>query len=79
MSTQHLLDELLALPLPERIALAQALWQSINEGPDTAGAEEERETMAEARQRDADLTSGSVPGRSHEQVMEAARHTLGCD
>jgi putative addiction module component (TIGR02574 family) len=76
MSTEQLRQELMALPLSERIEVAQSLWQSIHEemgpGPET----EEREAVLNARHRDQELTSGSVSGRTHEQVMEAARKTL---
>jgi putative addiction module component (TIGR02574 family) len=77
MSTEHL-NELLALPLPERVELAQALWQSIDQTPDLDSGQEEREAAALARRRDAELSSGAVSGRTHEQVMEAARRALGC-
>ena len=79
MANEQLTQELLALPLSERVDLAQALWQSINEAPGLATADEEREAVALAKQRDAELASGAVNGRSHEQVMETARRTLACD
>jgi putative addiction module component (TIGR02574 family) len=69
------LRQLLSLPLPERIDLAQALWQSIHEEPGV-GPDEERQAVDLARTRDAQLASGAVPGRTHEQVMEAARRAL---
>ena len=78
MSTEHI-DELLALPLAERVDLAEALWQSISEGTLLDPTAEEREAIAEARRRAAELRDGTVVGRTHEQVMEAARRALGCE
>jgi putative addiction module component (TIGR02574 family) len=78
MSTQQLVDELLSLPLPERVDVAQTLWQSINQAPGVDTIEEEREAIAEAKRRDAELTSSAVVGRSHEEVMTNVRRVLGC-
>ena len=79
MADDHLTQQVLALPLPERVALAQALWESINEAHDIDTHRSEREAVDQARQRDADLTSAAVVGRTHEEVMEAARRVLECD
>jgi Putative addiction module component len=61
--------------LEERIGLAEALWQSISEGLPAGG---QREAIDEAARRDAELTSGTVVGRTHEEVMQAARRATGC-
>ena len=75
MSTQQLTTEAMALPLSERVSLAQTLWQSIDAGlADT----EERDAMREAIRRDQELSSGAVVGRTHEEVMQAARRAIGC-
>jgi putative addiction module component (TIGR02574 family) len=76
MSTKELAREAMALPLAERVALAQTLWQSI-EGP-TAGsaADEVNWSVEEASRRDAELSSGKVVGRTHAQVMQAARKAI---
>lgn len=76
MSTQQLTNEAMALPLSERVSLAQTLWQSIDVGLADTG---EREAAHEAIRRDQQLSSGGVVGRSHAEVMEAARRTIGCD
>ena len=76
METRQLTEQLMALPLAERVDLAEALWQSIGEG---LRAGEEREAIMQARRRGAELASGSVPGRTHEEVMNAARRAIGCD
>jgi putative addiction module component (TIGR02574 family) len=74
MSTEQLIAEAMTLPLAERISLAQALWESIDAGlPDS----EERAAVNEAMQRDNELSSGKVTGRTHEEVMQAARRALG--
>jgi putative addiction module component (TIGR02574 family) len=76
MTTQQLIADAMALPLPERVELAQALWESIETGlPDM----EERAAVNEAIQRDEELSSGKVTGRTHEEVMQAARRALECD
>jgi len=76
MSTGQLKEEAMALPMAERVSLAQALWESIEAGlvdttPDMA--------VGEALRRDEELSNGKVIGRSHEQVMRAARRAIGCD
>jgi putative addiction module component (TIGR02574 family) len=74
MSAQQLTTEAMALPLSERVSLAQALWQSIEAG--RADADQD-ESVREAMRRDEGLSSGTVTGRSHEDVMDAARRALG--
>lgn len=76
MTTEQLIADAMMLPLAQRVSLAQALWESIDTGlPDT----DERSAVAEAIERDAELSSGAVTGRSHEEVMQAARRALECD
>jgi hypothetical protein len=75
MSTQQLTTEAMALPLSERVSLAQSLWQSIDTGlTDT----DEREAVREAIRRDQELSSGAVVARTHQDVMQAARRSIGC-
>ncbi|MFL6293566.1 MAG: addiction module protein, partial [Thermoanaerobaculia bacterium] len=69
-------QKVLALPLPDRIDLAQALWQSIDEAREGDANAEEREAVEQARRRDRELSAGTVEGRSHQQVMKAARQAL---
>ena len=74
MSTNQLIAEALALPVSERMKVAQALWESIDAGmPDV----DETATVAEAIRRDNELSSGRVTGRTHEEVMQAARLAIG--
>ena len=79
MSSEQLIERAMALPLAERMAQAQALWESLNEGPREFTVDDEDEAVGLAARRDADLTSGAVSGRSHEQVLSAARRALGCE
>ena len=75
MSTQQITAEAIALPLAERVSLAQALWQSIDVGlADT----DERGAVREAIRRDEELSSGAAVGRTHEEVMQSARRAIGC-
>jgi hypothetical protein len=49
--------------------------QSLDSEPaDTDG----RVAVKEAIRRDQELSSGSVTGRTHEEVMQAARRAIGC-
>jgi len=73
MSTEQLTADAMALPLADRVSLAQALWESINAGlPDA----DEPAAIAEAVLRDNELSSGKVAGRTHEDVMHTARRAL---
>ncbi len=76
MSTKELAKEAMALPLAERVALAQTLWQSIGGGNDKPVVEEVNWAIEEAAKRDAELSSGAVIGRTHKQVMRAARKAI---
>ncbi len=75
METRQLTEQLMALPLADRVDLAEALWQSIGEG---LPAGEEREAIEQATRRDAEMSSGAVRGRTHEEVMQAARQAIRC-
>lgn len=76
MSTRQLTDEALALPLAEKVSLAQALWQSIDAGlPDA----DERSAVRDAVRRDRELSSGRAPGIAHAEAMKAARRMIGCE
>ena len=73
MSTKQLTAEAMALPIAEKVSLAQALWQSIDAGvPDS----DERAAVREAVRRDKELSAGTVVGLSHEEAMKAARPVL---
>ncbi|MFM8358694.1 MAG: addiction module protein [Verrucomicrobiota bacterium] len=75
MSADQIMTEAMALPLAERVALAQTLWQSIDAGLVDI---DERDAVHEAIRRDQEISSGTLLGRTHEEVMEAARRAIGC-
>lgn len=75
MSTEQLTAEAMALSLEERVSLAQALWESIEAGLPESPPDE---ALREAIRRDQELSSGSARGRTHDQVMQAARRATGC-
>jgi putative addiction module component (TIGR02574 family) len=73
LSTEQLIAEAMSLPLAERVSLAQALWESIDAGlPDT----DELAAVKEVIRRDEELNAGKVTGRTHEEVMQAARRAV---
>lgn len=73
MTTEQLISDAMALPLSERVSLAQALWESIDAGLQHA---DEKTAISDAARRDAELSSGEVTGRTHDEVMQAARRAL---
>ena len=75
MIKHKLNTDALALPLLERVMLAQELWQSIDVGlPDA----DEQEAVRDAIRRDQELSFGTAVGRTHEDVMLMARRAVGC-
>ena len=76
MSGKQLTQEAMALPLAERVALAQTLWHSIEGQSAGKIADEVNWAVHEADRRDRELSSGKVAGRSHKQVMQTARKAL---
>lgn len=75
MSSQQIIQEAVALPLAERFHLAQELWQSLDAGIHDTDA---LSALSEAVLRDEELTAGRVLGRSHGDVMLAARSAIRC-
>jgi putative addiction module component (TIGR02574 family) len=73
MSPEQIASEAMALPLAERVSLAQALWQSIAAALADSDVDA---SVREAIRRDAELSSGTVTVRTHEAVMKAARRVL---
>lgn len=75
MTTQQLTAEALSLPLSERVLLAQTLWQSID---DDGSDSDESNVILEVIHRDKELDSGAVRGRTHEEVILAAKQAIQC-
>jgi hypothetical protein len=75
MSTKELTAKAMALPLAEKVSLAQTLWQSIDSGlPDS----DRRAAVREAARRDKELSNGAVKGLSHQEAMKTTRRAIGC-
>jgi putative addiction module component (TIGR02574 family) len=69
-------DEALALPVGDRLTVAMKLWESIAEEDRAVAVPVEPEVLAEVRRRDDELSAGTVTGRSHDEVMSAARNAI---
>ena len=76
MSGKQLTKQVMSLPLNERVRLAEALWQSIDDSLGATVPEEEKAAIKEAMRRDAELSSGAAAGRSHQEVMKSAKQAL---
>ena len=66
-----LTTQMLALPLDDRLELAQRLWQSL-EGQ----LSEDEELFAEIERREADVASGVVKPIPYDEAMRAVRESL---
>jgi putative addiction module component (TIGR02574 family) len=66
-----LTSQVLALPLEQRVELAQRLWQSL-EGQ----LDEDEELFAEIARRDAEIESGSVKPIPYDEAMRDIRESL---
>ena len=77
--TQRLLDRLLVLPANERIAVAQALWDSVEVTERSSASDTDEAFLDELMHRDAELESGAVTPLTHEELMAAVRKDLACD
>ena len=76
--TRSVLDELLKLPQDQRLAVAQALWQSLDDSAKEPHVDDE-EFWKELMRRDAEMESGAVSPLTHEELMAAVRRELECD
>ncbi|NIL96907.1 MAG: hypothetical protein GTO53_05380 [Planctomycetales bacterium] len=79
MSTADLTNQIMALPPTERAAIAQRLWESIEDELVAITPESDAEAITDARRRDEELSRGDVSERSHADVMENARRSIGCE
>jgi putative addiction module component (TIGR02574 family) len=66
-----LTTQMLALPLDDRLELAQRLWQSL-EGQ----LSEDEELFAEIERREADVASGAVKPIPYDEAMREVRESL---
>ena len=77
--SQSALDELLKLPLDQRVAVAQALWASIDAAALAPQIEDDDAFFAELMRRDAEMEAGDVTPMTHQEIMAAVRRDLECD
>lgn len=66
-----LTTQMLALPLDDRLELAQRLWQSL-EGQ----LSEDEELFAEIERREAEVASGAVKPIPYDEAMREVRESL---
>ena len=78
-SISQLTEEVLALPLEERIRLAQRLWASLQPATDASVRSQETDALELAERRDAELDGGTVQAVSHSDAIARARKSLGCE
>jgi putative addiction module component (TIGR02574 family) len=75
MAVADLLREAKNLPTPERVALALAIWESLDEVTEIPEGDDPA-TRELARRRDAEMDAGKVTGHDHDEVIKAARQLL---
>ena len=63
------------LPISKRAVLAQRLWESL-ETPVVDDADDQATAVADAKRRDAELDADPSSGRSHGDVIKAARDAI---
>lgn len=63
--------EALSFSVGERIEIARQLWQSLHDLDSESAADPA--LLQEIRRRDAELSDGTVRGRTHDKVMESMR------
>lgn len=75
--THDLLLQLLEKSPRERIAVANALWDSIKVDDEYRGTADEDAFYEELMRRDAEMEAGEVVEVTHEEVMADLRKQLG--
>jgi len=76
MTVAELTNQIMALPLAERVAIAQKVWESIDDEQAEVLPQTDVEAVAVARCRDDAMSRGDVSGRSHGEVMSDARRSI---
>jgi putative addiction module component (TIGR02574 family) len=79
MTMAQITNEALALPLHDRMQLAQCLWDSVNKESGPGLNAEEEAMFAEAERRDDEVERGVVQPVSHAEVMAALNKVVQCD
>ena len=75
--SQSILDDLLKLPLDQRVAVAQALWESIDDSAKEPQIDEEEAFMQELMRRDAEMDAG-INVMTREEFMAAVHQERAC-
>ena len=68
---ESLTNQILALPVGDRVELARLLWVSL-EGQ----VSEEKELFAEIKRRDNEISQGTARTYTHDEVMRDARKII---
>jgi putative addiction module component (TIGR02574 family) len=76
ITTSDVLKYCLTLPSVEREILAHRLWESLPEPEQKQ--QELSEILSEISRRNAEMDAGSNIGRSHGEVIAAARQAIQC-
>ncbi len=79
MTRAELTSQIMALPPAERAAIAQMVWQSIEDERVAISPQSDAEALASARARDEEMSRGDVTERPHEEVMKGARRAVECE
>ena len=79
MTATELTNQIMALPLAERAAIAQRVWESIDDEHVEISPEADAEAVAAAQRRDDAMSRGDVSGCSHQEVMKNARQSIECE
>jgi putative addiction module component (TIGR02574 family) len=77
MSIAQIKELALALPVEQRVDLAQLLWSSLDNHPPDVSLDEEA-FRQELQRRDDEMSSDPSACLTHEEVMTEARRQLGC-
>ncbi len=77
--SEALVEQLLALPFAERMAIASRLLDSATEEELTEAARSSTALHAEIRRRDEEMSNGTDPCRSVAEALADARRALECD
>jgi hypothetical protein len=79
MTEAELANQIMALPPNERAAIAQKVWESIEDEHIAISPESDADAVASARRRDKEMARGDVPERLHKEVMRNARRSIECE
>jgi hypothetical protein len=79
MTAGELANQIMALPIAERAAIAQKVWESIEDESLAISSEADAEAILVARQRDESMSRGDISGLSHQEAIVNARRAVECE